>query len=92
MTKHIVIIDIVRTMCVIWIVGVWHMVDYFPGHDLLNYNYVTIGVLGIFTFLSGLFLGKKKMSPIEFYKSRLFRFLSRLPPCLLRKHRILLWG
>lgn len=75
MKNRILLFDIARSLCVIWIVAFWHMLDYFgKSKGYVDYGFVTIGVLSCFTFLSGLFVGKKKMTAIKFYKERFKRF------------------
>lgn len=74
--KRNLTLDIARAFCVLWIVGVWHLQNYFDYIDFVNEvtKMITSGVLATFTFLSGLFLGKKKISAIQFYQGRLKRF------------------
>lgn len=70
-------IDIARVLCLFWIVGIWHFINYFDfryKEELLDCSGITAGVLSCFTFLSGLFLGKKEMTPVDFYKKRFARF------------------
>lgn len=75
MKKRILFFDIARTLCVLYIVGFWHMLDYYQlSNEFVNCNFITTGVLSCFTFLSGLFLGKKNISIKEFYVSRFKRF------------------
>lgn len=76
MSSRIYSLDIARSFCVLWIIGVWHMMDY-VGHDPaidIGGAIITRGVLSCFTFLSGFFLGKKQICVESFYKSRLLRF------------------
>ena len=80
--KNIFILDIVRALCILWIVAVWHGNDYLP----IEYHWssvdipevVTRVVLLLFTLLSGLLLSKYNFSAKEdvwnFYKRRFGRF------------------
>ena len=74
--KRNLTLDITRAICILWIVGVWHLQDYFAQLNFANdvTKMITAGVLVTFTFLSGLFLGKKKISALQFYQGRLKRF------------------
>lgn len=75
MNNRIFIYDIVRSLCVLWIVAFWHMLDYFKlTKEFSEYGFITIGVLSCFTFLSGLFLGKKCIDMKTFYVIRFKRF------------------
>ena len=76
--------DFARAICVLWIVGFWHLINYLPQECRLQGNALTIckeityGVLACFTFLSGYFLKKYDFNSINdtvtFYKKRLIRF------------------
>ena len=76
--------DLARSICVVWIVGFWHMRQYLPlelrPSDMVLpvYKSVTMGVLACFTFLSGYFLKKYEFNNIKdvwvFYRKRLIRF------------------
>ena len=78
MKERILLFDIARALCVIEIVCFFHILDYI---DISNYEIKFIGgnitnsVLSCFTFISGFFLGKKKLEIKSFYASRLKRFL-----------------
>lgn len=76
MGKRDIMLDIARSFCVLWIIGVWHMMDYVGHNPAIDMGgaIITRGVLSCFTFLSGFFLGKKQISVESFYKSRLLRF------------------
>lgn len=77
--NRILLPDIVRSLCVFWIVAVWHIFDYIePVSWKMNLYPITNGVLAAFTFLSGLFLGKKDMDFTKFYSNRLIRFMPLL--------------
>ena len=76
--KRIKYIDYVRALCMIWIVGVWHLQQY-ANYDIVNHitEDITSGVLGAFIFISGYFLGKKSINSLselgDFYKRRFLR-------------------
>lgn len=76
---RIVYIDCARAICAIWIVCVWHISDYtiFNIHNTLT-GAITSGVLATFIFISGHFMGKKKIDTITsakiYIKKRLLRF------------------
>ena len=70
--------DIARALCVLEIVGFWHMIDYINCYDptirLVGWG-LTGAVLSCFTFISGFFLGKKQVIDVKsFYVLRLKRF------------------
>ena len=77
-------LDLARALCVLWIVGFWHLINYLPseykleGNNLVVCKEITYGVLACFTFLSGFFLKKYDFNNINdviiFYKKRLTRF------------------
>ena len=54
--------DIVRCLCILWIVGVWHMKDYLSldiTDEAMHFGeLITTSLLGAFTFMSGFFLKK----------------------------------
>lgn len=73
--------DTVRAICCLWIVAVWHIEPYLKPPVFSIHNeyteYITIGVLATFTFISGFFLGGSISSVKEtvvFYKRRIQRF------------------
>lgn len=76
--------DFARALCVLWIVGFWHLINYLSqecrleGNSLVICKEITYGVLACFTFLSGYFLKKYDFNNIDdiliFYKKRLLRF------------------
>lgn len=82
--KRLPELDIIRSLCVLYIVGVWHLDSYlapqfaFSGYTLSVLHNVTIAVLGTFTLLSGLLLEKYRFEGwrdvVSFYKKRLGRF------------------
>lgn len=71
-------LDNIRALCMIWIVGIWHMSDY-CGNAISNVytQNITYGVLGAFTFLSGVMMGGNVIESLQdfklFYKKRLLR-------------------
>lgn len=73
-------LDISRAICMLWIVGIWHLQEYFIIKNPWNNPYtkcITVSALSMFTFLSGYFLsGKTKNMKdcIQFYQKRLLRF------------------
>ena len=81
--KRDITFDIARSLCILWIVGVWHLKDYLnldgvDGEMMFAGELVTTSVLGAFTFISGFFLKKYKIETVGdamfFYKKRLLRF------------------
>ena len=75
--------DMARSLCILWIVGVWHLKDYVCLDDVSENvmhagDVVTTAALGAFTFMSGFFLKKYKMRTMSdallFYRKRLLRF------------------
>ena len=71
-------LDNIRALCMIWIVGIWHMSDYCDNaiNNIFTQN-ITYGVLGAFTFLSGVMMGGYSIESLQdlrkFYKKRLLR-------------------
>jgi len=58
--------DVARALCILEIVCLWHMTDFIdmsllPEQSLSIFGYVTIVVLGTFSFISGFFLKKYKI-------------------------------
>ena len=75
--------DVVRALCILEIVCFWHMTDYIdmslvPERFFSTFGYVTVAVLGTFSFISGFFLKKYKMengSDVgKFFLMRIKRF------------------
>lgn len=65
MTKtRFLYIDIARVIAMLWIVGWWHLIQYSKvGEDSYHFigdNSITMLMLGLFMFLSGFLIGKKK--------------------------------
>lgn len=75
MTQRDLTFDIARSLCIIWIIGVWHVFDYIEYNVEVKtiMQHGTNSVLACFTFISGFFLGKKSIGIREFYKNRLLR-------------------
>lgn len=71
--------DCARAICTLYIVGFWHLFDYIEK-DIGNAVtcQMTFGVLTVFTFISGYFLGGKTISSFQsalcFYLKRLISF------------------
>ena len=81
--KRDITFDITRSLCILWIVGVWHLKDYVCLDDVSETfmragDVITTAVLGAFTFMSGFFLKRYKMSTMSdallFYRKRFLRF------------------
>lgn len=76
--------DLVRGICILYIIGIWHLNEYinpvyhFSGTILQILHKVTEIVLATFTFISGYFLSKYNFNTIkdviDFYKKRFIRF------------------
>ena len=65
--KRLEFVDCSRALCMLWIVGVWHMFGYLNNINeaILSSTItssITNGVLATFTFISAYFLGQKKIS------------------------------
>ena len=79
---NIFILDIVRALCIVWIVVVWHGNDYLPIYyhwsSVVVPGIVTQVVLLLFTLLSGMLLSKYIFSTKDdvwnFYNRRFGRF------------------
>ncbi|MBD5095555.1 MAG: acyltransferase family protein [Lachnospiraceae bacterium] len=72
-------IDCARAMCMLYIVGFWHLIPYIDkGIQSLLTRKITYGVLAVFTFISGYLLGSKKVQDhkdcLIFYIRRLLTF------------------
>lgn len=75
-SKRILLPDIVRSFSILWIVAFWHIFDYVEPRSWQQFFLpITYAALVSFTFLSGLFLGKKEMKFSVFYINRLKRFV-----------------
>lgn len=83
MSDRLPILDVLRGVCVLWIVAFWHLMNYtagFPGYDNVVTERVTVTVLATFVFLSGFVLGLRPMQPgigavVTFYRKRVLRIL-----------------
>ncbi len=73
--KRILSFDCIRCICVFWVIAFWHLGDYVEIRGRDSLEYVTIGVLGMFSVLSGYLVGHKNVSIMNFYLARLKRFL-----------------
>ena len=79
---RIIHLDIIRVICMIWVIALWHMRNYTQP---LNWNLISIqtmqqitfGCLAMFTFLSGYLAGGKRISSVQnalsFYWNRIIR-------------------
>lgn len=75
--------DLLRVVCMIWIVCIWHLTDYYKGTDFYDLIHkstlskITTISLAAFTLMSGLFLGKYNVENmkdiVHFYIKRLGR-------------------
>ena len=82
--KRIYEFDVIRSLCFIWIVAVWHLNSYlisslhYSGYVLDLFHNITYAALGMFTFLSGVLLSKYQFYSFKdlssFYKKRLSKF------------------
>lgn len=78
-TERSINFDVFRVLCTLWIVGVWHLFDYFPTrpHMALGGG-MTIIALSSFAFISGFFLQKYIFNTcsniLAFFKKRFLRF------------------
>lgn len=68
--------DIARVLCALVVIAFYHMTDYVHnGAALRNgYEWIATSTLACFTFISGFFLGKKRIDCKSFFVSRLKRF------------------
>lgn len=74
-------IDCLRVLCVLYIVGFWHVAGYVSSSSLhvnVISRRVTCIILGTFVFVSGYFIGRKGVDAnwrgvLTFYKRRLLR-------------------
>lgn len=80
-------LDLLRSLCVIYIVSFWHMLDYvdFDIHykNFLTYRFTWI-ILGVFVFLSGYFIGSKQFKfEIKYIKKFYINRFIRIYPLYL---------
>lgn len=93
MNKRIALIDVARSICIIWIVCFWHMNQYFkdgleifPSNTIIREYALTFthGVLSLFSLISGYLMSQKKISTkkdiINYFKKRFQRFF--IPLCV----------
>ena len=81
MTSRYIFIDVLRGVCVFYIVGFWHLMNYtslFPGYANIVTLRLTVTVLGLFVFLSGYLLNTRGIdlgikSIKKFYLKRFLR-------------------
>ncbi|MBS6651826.1 acyltransferase [Alistipes putredinis] len=75
--------DIARVICTLWIVGIWHLMNYIPNQAPAALTTgigepVTVTVLSCFMFISGYFLRKypfnNRADVLIFYRKRFSRF------------------
>jgi peptidoglycan/LPS O-acetylase OafA/YrhL len=74
-------IDLIKGLSVLYIVGFWHLLNYtnaFPSYDNEITRRLTVIVLGLFVFVSGLLIGNKQLKAegfdlVGYYRSRLIR-------------------
>lgn len=73
-------IDLMRALCILYIVGFWHLLGY--AHSITGYKNaityrLTLVVLGLFILISGHLIGKAKIQSLSdigsFYRRRLIR-------------------
>ena len=87
-------LDFARSLCIFWIIGVWHLNNYlspslyFSHASYLYLNRITFAVLACFTFLSGTLLRKYSFcnfkDVISFFKKRIIRiYILYVIACLL---------
>lgn len=77
--KRSVVFDVFRVLCTLWIVGVWHLFDYFPTRPHMAVgSSITIIALSSFAYISGFFMQKYTFHGyadiVSFYKKRFLRF------------------
>lgn len=80
--KRLIEFDILRSLCAIWIVGVWHLTNYMDSSSIFKQlifgtvgSYITQIVLAIFVFMSGLFIDSTKdvnKQYVEFFYKKKF--------------------
>ncbi len=58
-------VDALRAISMLYIVGFWHLFEYAPAAPSFRtplFENLIVGVLGVFVFVSGLLLGRKKLA------------------------------
>lgn len=86
--NRIEIVDILKSICIFYIVGYWHLFNYtkaFPQYSNMITARLTVIVLGLFVLMSGYLIGSKniffnKDDIVYFYKSKFIRIY---PPFIL---------
>ncbi len=75
---RIVAFDIGRAICMLYIVGIWHMQEYTIYNGILpGYLYeITLGAMSYFTFASGFLNARNYTSAKQFYVKRFCRFFA----------------
>lgn len=78
--KRVECVDCARALCMLFIVGIYHMNDYLKDPVFEKGSLTTILVtaaLATFAFISGYFLGKKRIArpgdALDFYRGRFIR-------------------
>lgn len=79
--NRIIGIDLLRSLCILYIAGFWHLLDYteaVPGYQNLITFRISEIVLGTFVYISGYFIGLNyshisRREIIDFYKKRFLR-------------------
>ncbi|MGE3746817.1 MAG: acyltransferase [Sphingomonadaceae bacterium] len=60
-----VAIDFIRAFSILWIVGLWHVIDYLPevgqARNAVTYR-ITVALLGLFVLVSGYLMGRKDVA------------------------------
>jgi peptidoglycan/LPS O-acetylase OafA/YrhL len=86
-------IDLLRALCILWIVGFWHLLGYAPAVDGYKNGLthrLTVVVLGLFVLIAGHLIGRAGIRNggdiLAFYRRRLIRIY---PPYVLA---LLLFG
>jgi surface polysaccharide O-acyltransferase-like enzyme len=69
-------LDALKAICMVYIVGFWHLFDYCAGadwhHNWLTYR-LTVVALAVFMFISGYLVGRRGDSISQFYLKRFVR-------------------
>lgn len=73
-------LDLARSMAMLYIIGIWHLVNYTEMYVVPYGEYITYSVLGLFMFISGFLLSGKYQivdfkSTFLFFKKRVVRIL-----------------
>lgn len=83
-SPRLFVVDVLRVVCMIWIICIWHLSDYLPNEYGISLTESAVGetvtkvVLSLFTFISGFTLSKYNFNNLldakNFYFKRLKRF------------------